>query len=142
MGFGRKMRVSPFGEKRKAHRSPAWATALVETPASRHRLAITDISSSGARVSGIVPVTSRRDLRIRVNGIDVFGIVAWRKDNSFGFKFEEILSGHDPSEISRVVIAAEYEDKIFDRDVALRSLLNTTDQKKPADEIDGVRRSA
>lgn len=118
------MRTATSGNKRKIERSRTFASSIVETPASRHHVTIVDISQYGARIIGAMPSVGRRELRIRVNGIDLFGIVAWRKDDSFGIKFEEILSDHNSSEICQAVLAAEAYSGQFDREASLQSLAN------------------
>jgi hypothetical protein len=124
MGFGQKMRSGTSGNKRRAERSKTFASAIIETPASRHHVTIVDISQYGARISGTMPSVARRELRIKVNGIDLFGTVAWRKDNSLGIKFEEILSDHNSSEICQAVRAAEAYSRQFDREASLQALAN------------------
>lgn len=123
-GFGRKVRAGLAGNKRKTERSITFASAIVETPASRHHVTIIDISQYGARISGTMPSVARRELRIRVNEIDLFGTVAWRKDNSLGIKFEEILSDHNSTDICKVVVSAEAYSRQFDREASLQALAN------------------
>lgn len=125
MSFGRKMRAATSGNKRKAERSKTFASAIVETPASRHNVTIVDISQYGARISGVMPSVARRELRIRVNEIDLFGTVAWRKDNSLGIKFEEVLSDHNSTDICRAVVSAEAYSRQFDREASLHALANS-----------------
>jgi hypothetical protein len=122
--FGRKMRPGTSGNKRKTERSRTFAASIVETPASRHNGTIFDISQYGARIIGDMPYSAGRELRIRVNEIDLFGIVAWRKDNQLGIQFEEILSDHKSSEICHAVLAAETYSRQFDREASLQALAN------------------
>lgn len=124
MGFGQKMRSGTSGNKRKAERSKTFASAIVETPATRHHVTILDISPFGARISGTMHSVSRRDLRIKVNEVDLFGTVTWRRDNALGIKFEEILSDHNSSEIRQAVRAAEAYSRQFDREASLQALAN------------------
>ncbi len=124
MGFGQKMRSGTSGNKRKAERSKTFASAIVETPATRHHVTILDISPFGARISGTMHSVSRRDLRIKVNEVDLFGTVTWRRDNALGIKFEEILSDHNSSEICQAVRAAEAYSRQFDREASLQALAN------------------
>jgi hypothetical protein len=127
MRFGRKMRTGTSDNKRRTERTRTFASSIVETPASCHHVTIVDISKYGARIIGAMPYGVRRELRMRVNEIDLFGIVAWRKDNSLGIKFEEILSNHNSSEIYHAVLAAEIYSREFDREACLQALANRPD---------------
>lgn len=124
IGFGQRTRTSTSGTKRKAERSKTFASAIVETPASRHDMTIIDISPYGARVSGTLRSVTRRELRVRVNEVDLFGTVVWRKDDMIGLRFDEILSNHNTSEICQAVLAAEAYSRQFDREASLQALAN------------------
>lgn len=131
MNFGRKIRAATSGNRRKAERSKTIVSAIVETPASRHQMTIVDISQFGACIRGTMPSVRRRELRIRVNEIDLFGSVAWRKDDRLGIRFQEIFSDHNSADICRVVVSAEAYGRQFDREASLNALANRPDRSSP-----------
>ncbi|MDC8755936.1 PilZ domain-containing protein [Erythrobacter sp. sf7] len=73
-------------------RTPLGAGAVVMTTASRMSAVMIDISSSGAGLAGCVPPQRGRDVQLRVGGYTLFGQVVWRRDETFGVKFEEALT--------------------------------------------------
>lgn len=123
-GFGRKKYTLTPHEKRRSPRSKACAPAVVETPASRDTVTIVDFSATGARLVGSSPPPSRRDVWLSVNGLALFGTIAWRKDNYFGFKFDDSVNELDPAKIQQAFREAEIHGGQFDRDAVLRQLAN------------------
>jgi hypothetical protein len=85
---------------------------------------IIDISASGAQISGSKPAPTRPDVQIKVNGLALFGTIAWRKNNSFGIKFDQLLNELEPSEIHCAIQEAKFELSAFDREAALQELVN------------------
>ena len=123
-GFGRKNLNTDRREKRRAERVHAQAPAHVETPASRDAVTIADFSSSGARLltSGLPP--SRRDVFLDVNGLRLYGTIIWRRDNSFGLRFEETLPDCNLDELRNALEEASLYGGHFDRDTVLAVLAN------------------
>jgi len=122
--FGRKKANPALREKRRAERSSAGVIADVETPASREPVTIVDISAGGARLLSSNTPPARQDVQLNVNGLSVFGAIVWRKDNSFGLRFEDSLNDHGSDEIQQAVKDAEAERSAFDRESVLEKLAN------------------
>ncbi|WP_296722783.1 PilZ domain-containing protein [Erythrobacter sp.] len=136
--FGRRRSALAPREKRRAERAKANAPAFVETPASRDTVTVVDFSATGARVIGSSPPPSRQDVWLNVNGLALFGTIVWRKDNSFGVRFEPSMNECDPSELSEAIQKAEFYAGAFDREAVLQGILmnvvNTSSDEEAADE--------
>lgn len=122
--FGRRRSAMITREKRRAERSKANAPAIVETPASRLAVTVVDFSATGARLTVAASPPSRQDVCLNINGLALFGTIAWRKDNSFGIKFEESVKAFHPEEIQRALNEAELLGRDFDRESVLQELAN------------------
>jgi hypothetical protein len=123
-GFGRRQAAITTREKRRSERQKANSPAFVETPASRQTVTVVDFSATGARLISSSTPPSRRDVCLNVNGLTIFGTIAWRRGNSFGLKFEESLNEIDPSEFQRALDEAQFFDRNFDRESVLKDLAN------------------
>lgn len=115
------------GEKRQAPRYKANAPAIVQTTASQLHVTISDISANGARVVSSGSPPTRQDVRLYVNGIWLFGRIAWRRERAFGVKFESDLSDHSPAELHKAVVEASVHNDTFDREAVVLELLNKED---------------
>lgn len=122
--FGNKKPEHVGGEKRRASRSKANAPAIVQTTASRLPVTISDISATGARVVSSGSPPSRQDVRLYVNGLWLFGRIAWRREKAFGVEFEEGLNEYSPTELHKAVEEASARNDDFDREAVLSELIN------------------
>lgn len=129
-GFGNKKQEIARREKRRAARATANAPAIIQTTATRLPVTIVNISASGARLIASDHPPSRQDVQLKVNGLSLFGRIAWRRDKIFGVRFDEALHEYSPAEIHDAVEEASTQNSEFDRDAALRELMN----KLPASE--------
>lgn len=122
--FGKRKQQQVSGEKRRAPRSKTNAPAIVQTTASRLPVTISNLSATGARVvsSGFPP--TRQDVRLYVNGLWLFGRIAWRREKAFGVKFEKGLHDYSPAEIHKAVEEASAQNDEFDREAVLSELMN------------------
>lgn len=136
-GFGQKKMVREMQEKRRSKRSKARALATVHTPASTEPVTVVDVSESGARLIGSPPRPSRRDVQLRVNGLTMFGTVAWRKEDSFGLEFDQSLNEYGSNEIHRAVREAGAASPEFDREAVLQELQNQAFNKEESEEVTG-----
>lgn len=112
------------GEKRIAPRFKANAPALIQTTASQLPVTISDISATGARVVSSGPPPSRQDVRLYVNGIWLFGRIAWRRERAFGVKFDDGFNNYCPDELQKAVAEASVHGNEFDREAILSNLVN------------------
>lgn len=122
--FGKKNKVQQSGEKRIAPRFKANAPALIQTTASQLPVTISDISATGARVVSSGPPPSRQDVRLYVNGIWLFGRIAWRREKAFGVKFDDGINDYCPDELHKAVAEASMHGNEFDREAILSDLAN------------------
>ena len=129
-GFGNKMKVIARRENRRANRMNANAPAIIQTTASRLAVTIVNISASGARLIASDHPPSRQDVQLKVNGLSLFGRIAWRREKAFGVRFDETLHDYSPAEIHEAVEEASAHNSEFDREAVLRDLMN----KPPATE--------
>lgn len=123
-GFRKRNNGQPSDEKRKAPRFKANAPALIQTTASQLPVTISDISVTGARVVSSAPPPSRQDVRLYVNGIWLFGRIAWRREKVFGVKFDDSLNDYCPDELKKAVVEASMHRDEFDREATLSGLYN------------------
>lgn len=122
--FGNR-KLAKFGaEKRRAVRFKANAPAIIQTTASRMPVTISDISATGARVVSSHKPPFRQDVRLYVNGLWLFGRIAWRRERAFGVKFEDGLHDFSPAEIHEAVEEATAQNNAFDREAVLSELMN------------------
>ncbi|MDC8755961.1 PilZ domain-containing protein [Erythrobacter sp. sf7] len=122
--FGRRKSAISPREKRRSERLKANSPAFVETPASRQTVTVIDYSATGVRLISSSPPPSRRDVCLNVNGLAIFGTIAWRWDKSFGIKFEETLNDFDPAELQKALEEAQIFGREFDREAVLSELAN------------------
>lgn len=123
-GFGNKMQVVARREKRRATRMNANAPAIIQTTASRLAVTIVNISASGARLITSDYPPSRQDVQLKVNGLSLFGRIAWRRDKTIGMRFDEALHNYSPAEIHEAVEEASALNNEFDREAVLKELMN------------------
>lgn len=123
-GFGRRKAAYTTGEKRKSQRRKANSQAFVETPASRQVVTVDDYSATGAKLTGTSPPPSRRDVCLNINGLVIFGTIVWRKENSFGFKFDQSLNDFNSSDLQNALYEAQILGYEFDRDTILKEIAN------------------
>lgn len=133
-GFGRRRSALAPREKRRAKRAKANAPAFVETPASRDTVTLVDFSATGARVIGSSPPPSRQDVWLNVNGLALFGTIIWRKDYSFGVRFEHTMNDCRLSEINKAIQQAETYAGNFDREAVLQEILINIISRSDAEE--------
>ena len=123
-GFGNRKPLRSGTEKRRAFRSKANAPAIVQTTATRMPVTISDISATGARVVSSRMPPTRQDVQLYVNGLWLFGTIAWRREKAFGVKFEDGLHDYSPGEIHEAVEQATEQNTEFDREAVLSELMN------------------
>lgn len=70
---------------------------------------LVDISAGGAQLSDCAPPQRGRDIQVRIAGHTLFGGVVWRKDESFGVKFEEALGEVEQASINAAIEQAKRE---------------------------------
>lgn len=124
MNFGRRKAAFTTGEKRKSERRKANSQAFIETPASRQMVTVEDYSETGARLSGTSPPPARRDLFLNINGLVIFGTIVWRRENSFGFKFDQNLNDFDSADLQNALDDARIFAREFDRETVLKEMAN------------------
>lgn len=122
--FGKRKIEQAEREKRRAPRSKANAPAIIQTTASRLTCVISDISATGARVVSSDSPPSRQDVRLYVNGLWLFGRIAWRREKAFGVKFEESLNDFSPADLHKAVQEASAHNDDFYRESVLSELMN------------------
>jgi PilZ domain len=122
--FGKRKPAGVGGEKRRASRSIANAPAIIETTATRLPVTISDISATGARLVSFGSPPHRQDVRLYVNGLWLFGRIAWRRERAFGVKFEQGIDVYSPAEIHKAVEEASANNGGFDREAILSELMN------------------
>ncbi len=122
--FGKLMPERSCREKRRSLRHKANAPAIVQTTASQLSVIISDISETGARVVSFGPPPARQYVRLYVNGIWLFGRIAWRREKAFGIQFEEGLCDYSPAELQKAVAEASANSSRFDREAILSELMN------------------
>ena len=122
--FGKRGSEAGVREKRRATRLNANAPAVVQTTAYQLSATIVNISSSGARLIAQDRPPPRQDVQVIVNGLYLFGRIAWRRDKAFGVRFDEGSHGYTPDQIYQAVEEANVPNYEFDRDVILSSLIN------------------
>jgi len=133
--FGRKKSaMTQQREKRKSERVPIKSPAFVETPASRQSVTVVDYSATGVRLTSSSPPPSRRDVCLNINGLAIFGTIAWRRDNCFGIKFEESLNDFEPAELEAALEEAQVYGREFDREAVLKELANKEPDKDGVEE--------
>lgn len=123
-GFGNKRQEILRREKRRAARMNANAPAIIQTTASRLHVTIINISASGARLIASEYPPSRQDVQLKVNGLSLFGRIAWRRDKTFAVRFDEALHEYSTAEIHSAVEEASAQNSQFDREAVLRALMN------------------
>lgn len=124
MRFGRKKVAFTTGENLKSERRKANSQAVVKIPASRHMVIVDDYYATGARLSGTSPPPSRRDVCLNINGLVIFGTIVWRRENSFGFKFDQNLNDFDSAELQNALDEARIFAREFDRENVLKEMAN------------------
>ena len=112
------------GEKRRAVRVKTNAPAIVQTTSSQGTVMIVDISATGARLIALGAPPCRQDVKIYVNGLWLFGRIAWRRGKAFGVTFEHGLHEHSAAEILAAVEESSEQNVEFDRESVLVSLMN------------------
>lgn len=122
--FGRKKPEQVVREKRRAIRSKTNAPAIIQTTASQYPVMISDISATGARLVAFDAPPFRQDVQLFVNGLRLFGRIAWRREKAFGVHFDERLHGYTSAEILEAVEEACAQNYEFDREATLSALLN------------------
>lgn len=122
--FGKKKHEQVAREKRRALRSKTNAPAIIQTTASQIPVMISDISATGARLVAFGAPPSRQDVQLFVNGLRLFGRIAWRREKAFGVHFDEELHDYSPAEIHQAVEEACAQNYDFDREATLSALLN------------------
>jgi hypothetical protein len=80
------------GGRRRAARESFPCSVVYRTLLSCHHALLTDISSSGARLSGDALPHEGEDLVLTLEGSPVFGTVAWWTPEDCGIAFDEPLS--------------------------------------------------
>jgi hypothetical protein len=123
-GFGNKIQVIARRENRRAHRVNANAPAVVQTTACQFAVTIVNISASGARLIASDHPPSRQDVQLKVNGLSLFGRIAWRRQKAFGVRFDDALHDYSPAEIHEAVEEASAHNYDFDREAVLSELMN------------------
>lgn len=135
-GFGRYKPVQATRDKRRAPRRQTNVPGIIQTTASQFEVTISDVSATGVRVVSRYTPPSRQDVRLYVNGLWLFGRIAWRRGSAFGIKFDEALNSHSPAELEKAVNEASPHTPQFDREAALADLANRNRTKdKIVDEI-------
>lgn len=122
--FGKKKLEQVVCEKRRALRLKTNAPAIVQTTASQLPVTISDISATGARLVAFGSPPSRQDVQLYVNGLWLFGRIAWRREKAFGVHFDEELHDYSSTEIHEAVENACAQNHVFDREATLLALLN------------------
>lgn len=122
--FGKKKPEHVVREKRRALRSKTNAPAIIQTTASQYPVMISDISATGARLVAVDAPPSRQDVQLSVNGLRLFGRIAWRREKAFGVHFDQKLHDYSPAEIIEAVEQACAQNYEFDREATLSALLN------------------
>lgn len=124
MQFGRRQKTFITGEKRRSERRKANVQAFVDTPASRQVVIVEDYSATGARLTGTSSPPSRRDVCLNINGLVIFGTIAWRRGNSFGLKFDQSLNYFDSTDLQNALEEARIFGREFDRESILKEMAN------------------
>lgn len=136
-GFGRLKPVRATAEKRRAPRRQTNVPGIIQTTAWQFEVTISDVSATGVRVVSRYTPPSRQDVRLYVNGLWLFGRIAWRRGAAFGIKFDEALNSHSPAELENAVNEASAYPPQFDREAALSDLANRNRIKsKIADDVE------
>lgn len=132
--FGRRQTAITANQKRKYERLEANSSAFVDTPASRQPVTVVNYSPTGVGLTGSSPPPLRRDVCLNINGLAIFGAIAWRRGNSFGLKFEEGLNEFDPADLQKALEEARLFDREFDREAVLKELANKLSHASAAGE--------
>jgi len=91
------------GGRRKARRSDAPLLVGLSTVTQDFRAAIVNVSQTGVRLSGPDLPSEREELMFRVDRVQAFGKVIWKRRNECGVAFDNPLSA---AEVDRLRDAA------------------------------------
>jgi hypothetical protein len=83
------------GGRRSAARTPVPLIAVVTTLQESRSAVLADVSSTGARLRGRNLPMEQEDLFIAVDGLSVFGTVAWADGDERGVSFDAPLNPDD-----------------------------------------------
>lgn len=138
VGFGNRKSGGAGGEKRRAARVKANAPAIIQTTASQLPVTIVNISATGARLVASGAPPSRQDVKLYVNGLWLFGRIAWRREKAFGVMFEDELHEYSPAEIHTAVEEASAQNAEFYREAVLNALMNEDPNGNHVDIVTAV----
>ena len=89
-------------EKRVAARATIALPILITLHASRHSALLRNLSSSGAMIETLAPLTVSTRIQLHCGTMEVDGIVLWQSGADYGIKFRQPVSDqHLEDQLSR-----------------------------------------
>ena len=95
------------GGRRSAARTPVPLIAVVTTLQESRSAVLADVSSTGARLRGRNLPTEQEDLFIAVDGLSVFGTVAWADGDERGVSFDMPLEAEDEAILRGCIVQTQ-----------------------------------
>ena len=101
-------RGDPDRKGRRAEmRAPVRLPVSAETLDGTKRIALLEVSLSGARVEGAGLPGAGRDIVLMCGSVEAFGTIAWAAGERRGIRFDEAISPADIVALRNVATAAE-----------------------------------
>lgn len=95
------------GGRRSAARMAVPLTAVITTLHESRSAILVDVSATGARLRGPNILRSDEELFLTVDGIVIFGTVAWAKNDECGVAFDSQLEASTEKRLRHKVVQAE-----------------------------------
>jgi hypothetical protein len=118
--FGRKV----GGGRRAASREAMPLPAIVSTIESRFESRLSDLSATGARLSGRSLPEVGQPVILRIDRVKAFGTVAWAAKTECGIEFEEPLAAFDMATLRREMKLAMLTWRNIDEKLAIEDWAN------------------
>jgi len=94
------------GGRRSAARKTVPLVAVVTTLRESRSAILVDVSATGARLRGADLPNSAEELFLTVDGVVVFGTVAWEREHERGIEFDGPLEATDEARLKQNVVEA------------------------------------
>ena len=95
--FGK--RLDGPGGRRRAKRAPILMAAALHTVGSSRTVTITDVSTSGARLSSPLPLEAGQHVWLKIPSADVFARVQWLEGDAYGLCFDKPLTEGEAADL-------------------------------------------
>lgn len=112
------------GGRRTATREAMPLPASVSTIESNFITRLSDLSATGARLSGKCLPNVGQPVVLRIDRVKVFGTVAWAAKSECGIEFEEPLAPFDMSQLRREMKLAALTWRNIDEKLAIEDWAN------------------